>query len=82
MPRIQRNQPKAPLQDRPTPEAMRLKEEANELPPGPLRDARIDEANEFPPGSLRDARIRKARQAVTASHVNEWLSSPGLQAPQ
>jgi hypothetical protein len=48
------------------PEAMRLKDEANELPPGPLRDAMI----------------RKARQAVTASHVNEWLSSPGLQAPQ
>ncbi len=62
MPRIQR----APLQVRPTPEAMRIKEEANELPPGPLRDARI----------------RSARQAVTASHVNEWLSSPGLQAPQ
>jgi hypothetical protein len=56
MPPIQRNQP----------EAMRLKDEANELPPGPLRDARI----------------RKARQAVTASHVNAWLSSPGLQAPR
>jgi hypothetical protein len=66
MPRIQRNQPKAPLQDRPMPEAMRLK----------------DEATELPPGWLRDARIRKARQAVTASHVNEWLSSPGLQAPR
>lgn len=66
MPRIQRNQLKAPLQDRLIPEAMRLKEEANELPPGPLRDVRI----------------RRARQAVTVSHVNEWLSSPGLQAPQ
>ena len=66
MPRIQRNRPKAPLQDRLMLEAMRLKDEANELPPGPLRDARI----------------RKARQAATASHVNEWLSSPGLQAPQ
>jgi hypothetical protein len=66
MPRIQRNQLKAPLQDRLTPEAMRLNDEANELPPGPLRDARI----------------RKARQAATASHVDEWLSSPGLQAPQ
>jgi len=66
MPHIQRNQPKAPLQDRLMLEAMRLKDEANELPPGPLRDARN----------------RKARQAVTASHVNEWLSSPGLQAPQ
>jgi hypothetical protein len=38
-----------------------------------------DEANELAPG---DARIRKARRAATASHVNEWLSSPGLQAPQ
>ena len=66
MPRIQRNQPNAPSQDRLMLEAMRLK----------------DEANELPPGSLRDARIRKARQAVTASHLNEWLSSPGLQAPQ
>jgi hypothetical protein len=43
---------------------------------------REDEANELPPGSLRDASIRKARQAATASHVNEWLSSPGLQAPR
>jgi hypothetical protein len=66
MPRIQPIPPKAPLQDRRTPEAMRLKDEANELPPGPLRDAKI----------------RKARQAATACHVDEWLSSPGLQAPQ
>jgi hypothetical protein len=66
MPRIQRNQPKAPLQDRLMPEVMLLKDEANELPPGPLRDARI----------------RKARRTVTASHVNAWLSSPGLQPPQ
>ena len=66
MPRIQRNQPKAPLRDPPMLEAMRLK----------------DEVNELPPGSLRDARIRKARQAVTACHVNEWLWSPRLQAPQ
>ena len=66
MPRIQPIPPKAPLQDRRTPEAMRLKDEANELPPGPLRDAGI----------------RKARQAATACHVDEWLSSPGLQAPQ
>ena len=66
MPRIQRNQPDPPLHDRLMPEAVRLKDEANELLPGPLRDVRI----------------RKARQAVTASHVNAWLSSPGLQAPQ
>ena len=66
MSRIQRNRPKAPLQDHLMLEAVRL----------------TDEANELAPGLLRDARIRKARQAVTASHVNEWLSSPGLQAPQ
>jgi hypothetical protein len=41
MPRIQRIQPKAPLHDRLVLEAMRLKDEANELPPGSLRDARI-----------------------------------------
>ena len=50
-------------------------------PKAPLQD-RQDGANELPPGPLRDARIRKARQAVTASRVNEWLSSPGLQAPK
>ena len=33
MPRTQRNQPKAPLQDHLMQEAMRLKDEANELPP-------------------------------------------------
>ena len=66
MPRIPRHQLNAPVQDRLMLEAMRLK----------------DEANKLPPGSLRDAGIRKARQAVTASHVNEWLSSPGLQGPQ
>jgi hypothetical protein len=66
MPRIPRNQPEAPLQDRLMPEAARLKDEANELPPGPLRDGRI----------------RKARREVTASHLNAWLSSPGLQPPR
>ena len=64
--RIQPDKLKASLQDRQMSEAMRLKDEANKLPPGPLRDARI----------------RKARRAVTASHVNAWLSSPGLQPPQ
>ena len=66
MSRIQRNRPKAPLQDRLMLEAARL----------------TDETNELAPGLLRDATIRKARQAATASRVNEWLSSPGLQAPQ
>ena len=28
------------------------------------------------------AQLRKARQAETASRINEWLSSPGLQPPE
>jgi hypothetical protein len=26
--------------------------------------------------------LRRARQAETASHINEWVRSPGLQAPK
>jgi hypothetical protein len=34
------------------------------------------------PGSLaRELLLRRARQAETASRVNEWLRSPGLKAP-
>jgi hypothetical protein len=33
------------------------------------------------PGLECDQLMRKARQAETASHIDEWLSSPGLQAP-
>jgi hypothetical protein len=40
------------------------------------------EASALPHGPSRDAAIRKARHAETASHMDEWLSSPGLQAPQ
>jgi hypothetical protein len=39
------------------------------------------EAKLLPPGAERDALIRKARQAEIASHMNEWLTSPGLQPP-
>jgi hypothetical protein len=40
------------------------------------------EAKGTPPGIERERMIRRARQAETALHVNEWLSSPGLQAPR
>jgi hypothetical protein len=40
------------------------------------------EAEKLPPGSERDELLRKARQAETALHVNEWLSSPGLKSPE
>jgi hypothetical protein len=63
---LQRSQTKPTLQSRLLVRAVRLKDEANALPYGPLRDAAI----------------RKARQAETASHMSEWLSSPGLEAPR
>jgi hypothetical protein len=40
-----------------------------------------DEAHKLPYGPLRDAMIRKARQNETAAHMDQWLSSPGLQSP-
>ena len=39
------------------------------------------EARGTPPGVERDKLIRRARLAETASHMNEWLSSPGLKTP-
>lgn len=63
---LQRSQAKATLQNRLLIQAMRLKAEANALPQGPLRDAAI----------------RKARQVETGAHINQWLSSPGLQTPR
>jgi hypothetical protein len=41
-----------------------------------------EEAKLLPPGALREEMIRKARQAETASHMNEWLTSPGLRPPE
>jgi hypothetical protein len=41
-----------------------------------------EEAEALPHGPEREALLRKARQTGTASHVNEWLSSPGLRAPK
>jgi hypothetical protein len=40
------------------------------------------EAEKLPHGQERDNLLREARQADTASHVHEWLSSPGLRAPE
>ena len=39
-------------------------------------------ARTVPAGNERESLLRKARQLETASHINEWLSSPGLQTPQ
>lgn len=40
------------------------------------------EARGTQPGVERERLIRKARQAETASHIDQWLSSPGLQTPR
>jgi hypothetical protein len=37
---------------------------------------------ELQPGPERDQLLQKLRQLDTASHINEWLSSPGLQSPK
>jgi hypothetical protein len=34
------------------------------------------------PGPQMDALLQKIRQLETASHINEWLSSAGLQPPE
>ena len=65
MPHTQASQPKLPLQDRMALHALRLKQEAQALRPGPERDDLI----------------RRARHAETASHLNDWLLSPGLRTP-
>lgn len=53
------------LEDRLSDRAKRLREQAELLRPG----------------LMRDATLRKARQAETGSHMSEWLSSPGLRPP-
>ncbi len=40
------------------------------------------QANAMAPGKDREMLLRKARQATTAAHINEWLSSPGLMSPK
>ena len=54
-----------------------------------FKDRLIQEAEEareraksLPPGAARDALLKKARQAETARHIDEWLSSPGLRPPK
>ncbi|MET4804478.1 hypothetical protein [Bradyrhizobium sp. LB11.1] len=39
-------------------------------------------AEKSPPGPQRELYLRRARQAETASTIDNWLSSPGLRPPQ
>jgi hypothetical protein len=41
-----------------------------------------DQVVETPHGPQRDALVKKIRQLDTASHMNDWLMSPGLMPPQ
>jgi hypothetical protein len=66
MPQRRRFKQTAPLDERLTEQALRLRQEAQGTPPG----------------VARDQLIRRARQAETASHMQEWLTSPGLRAPK
>ena len=45
------------------------------------KDARL-RASRLAPGPEKDELLRKARQADTASHLTEWVNSPGLQPPE
>ena len=64
--RIQLNQPKPTFEQRLAQEAHRAKERAKTLPHG----------------KERELLSLKARQLETASHISEWISSPGLQRPR
>ena len=61
-----RTKHRTPFEERLALEALRLKEQAKQLPPGKDRE------------TLR----RKARRAYVAAHINEWLTSPELQPPK
>jgi hypothetical protein len=42
----------------------------------------IAELENTPPGPQRDLLERRLRQLETASHIDEWLTSSGLQPPE
>lgn len=41
-----------------------------------------EKASQLHAGPERDALLKRARIADTASHINEWANSPGLQPPR
>jgi hypothetical protein len=45
--------------------------------------ARLEKkASTLKPGPARDDLLKKAQQIDTATHINQWLNSPGLQSPR
>jgi hypothetical protein len=44
--------------------------------------ARLEaQAAKLPPGPVKEGLLKKISQLETASRINEWLTSPGLQSP-
>lgn len=41
-----------------------------------------EKAEVMPPCAEKDDLLRRARQADTASQLDEWINSPGLQPPK
>jgi hypothetical protein len=41
-----------------------------------------EEAERLPSGADRDALLKRASRADTASHLDDWINSPGLQPPR
>ena len=41
-----------------------------------------EKASQMPSGPEREDMPRRARQAETASHLDGWINSPGLQPPE
>jgi hypothetical protein len=46
-----------------------------------LWEAAKNEAK-FPEGKEREDPMRKVRESEAASHINQWISSPGLMPPR
>jgi hypothetical protein len=40
-----------------------------------------EKASRLRPGAEKDDLLRRARRADTASHLDDWASSPGLRPP-
>ena len=40
------------------------------------------QAAKLKPGAAQDAMLKRARQADTAAHIDDWVSSPGLRPPK
>lgn len=62
-----RNDKKLTFEERLAAEAMRFREAAEQEQPGTM---------------ARELLLRRARQAEIASHMNDWLTSPGLRPPR